>query len=114
MALLFSYGTLQDARVQRVNFGRVLEGVADILPAYIVAQITIHDPRVLQQSGQAQHPILQYSGNQNDEVAGTVFELSEQELAQADDYEVAAYCRVSAKLKSGRKCWIYAAATVQT
>ena len=36
--------------------------------------------------------------------------LTDAELAQADDYEVEAYVRVKAVLKSGTECWIYAAA----
>ena len=44
------------------------------------------------------------------QVSGTVFELSSEEIAAADDYEVADYQRVRARLKSGRSCWIYAAA----
>jgi hypothetical protein len=43
-------------------------------------------------------------------VVGTVFELTADEIARADDYEVDDYQRVKAKLKSGRSCWIYAAA----
>ncbi|WP_326515456.1 MULTISPECIES: gamma-glutamylcyclotransferase [unclassified Shewanella] len=44
-----------------------------------------------------------------DEVTGTVFELSDKELVLADDYEVDDYKRVAAELTSGRTCWIYAA-----
>jgi hypothetical protein len=45
----------------------------------------------------------------NEGVAGTVFELSREEITRADDYEVDDYQRVRAVLKSGRNCWIYAA-----
>jgi hypothetical protein len=45
----------------------------------------------------------------NEGVAGTVFELSREEITRADDYEVDDYQRVRAVLKSGRSCWIYAA-----
>ncbi|MCH8537352.1 MAG: gamma-glutamylcyclotransferase [Alkalimonas sp.] len=44
-----------------------------------------------------------------DEVVGTVFEITDAELAQADDYEVADYVRINATLKSSTECWIYAA-----
>lgn len=110
MPKLFSYGTLQQKNVQLANFGRELNGSKDSLPGYIVGEVEITDERVLRESGKAFHPILRFSGNLTDEVAGTVFELSEAELAQADDYEVDAYQRVSARLKSGIECWIYAAA----
>ena len=111
MDLLFSYGTLQQKDVQLENFGRELEGVGDALPKYTVGEIIIDDERVVRESGKKVHPILEYSGNVRDEVTGTVFELTSEELCQADDYEVDAYQRVSARLKSGRTCWIYAAAS---
>ena len=110
MELLFSYGTLQQARVQIANFGRKLTGKPDRLPNYRVGEIEITDQRVLRESGKAFHPILEYTGNSQDQVTGTVFELSTQELLQADDYEVDDYQRISAVLASGLRCWIYAAA----
>ena len=110
MELLFSYGTLQQAQVQIANFGRKLKGKSDRLPNYRVGEIEITDQRVLRESGKAFHPILEYTGNPQDQVAGTVFELTAQELLQADDYEVDDYQRISAVLESGLRCWIYAAA----
>ena len=61
--LLFSYGTLQDRKVQVAGFGR--------------------------------------------ELRGTVFEITAQELAAADKYEVSDYKRVSVTLKSGLQAWVY-------
>lgn len=110
MPLLFSYGTLQQKNVQLANFGRELTGQTAILPGYILGTVTITDERVLRESGKAVHPILCYTGKHNDEISGTVFTLTEQELLQADDYEVAEYKRVSATLNNGTVCWIYAAA----
>ncbi|HAW92949.1 TPA: UDP-N-acetylmuramate--alanine ligase [Candidatus Azambacteria bacterium] len=110
MPKLFSYGTLQQKNVQLANFGPELTGCQDILPGYVVGEIEITDLRVLKESGKAIHPILRFTGNSSDEVAGTVYELNDAELAQADNYEVDAYIRVSACLKSGTDCWIYAAA----
>lgn len=113
MPLLFSYGTLQLKEVQLANFGRELVGTAEVLQGYVVGEIEITDERVLRESGKAFHPILRFTGNANDEVNGTAYQLSEQELAQADDYEVDDYVRVGAVLKSGTRCWIYAAAATQ-
>lgn len=113
MELLFSYGTLQQENVQLANFGRVLEGKTDTLPRYVIGEIEITDERVLRESGKSHHPILRYTDNPADEVQGTVFALTPEELAQADDYEVDDYQRVSAQLKSGTTCWIYAAAEEQ-
>lgn len=111
MELLFSYGTLQQKNVQLANFGRELKGSSDSLPLYVVGEIEIRDERVLRESGKRYHPILEYTGNAKDEVSGTVFELSWKELLQADNYEVEDYKRIAARLKSGRTCWIYAAAS---
>ena len=47
------------------------------------------------------------SGDPSDEVAGTVFRISADELAAADRYEVADYTRVQVRLKSGREAWVY-------
>ena len=110
MELLFSYGTLRQKDVQIANFGRELVGTTDTLPNYRVDEIRITDERVLRESGKALHPILRYTGNPKDQVTGTVFELTTKELLQADDYEVDDYQRISATLKSGCNCWIYAAA----
>lgn len=109
MEYLFSYGTLQQEGVQRANFGRILEGVKDRLPQYRIGMLRISDPRVIKESGKKEHPILEYTGNAEDFVEGTVFVLSKEELIMADDYEVDDYIRVEAQLESGSSCWIYAA-----
>lgn len=112
MQLFFSYGTLQQDSVQLANFGRKLVGYKDSLPLYKIDQLRITDPRVLKESGREFHPILQFTGKPGDEVSGTVFELTESEISAADDYEVDDYQRVKATLKSGRICWVYAAANM--
>ena len=110
MELLFSYGTLQQKNVQIANFGRELDGQKDSLPKYTLGEIVITDERVIRESGKDVHKILQNTDDIEDEVTGTVFEVTTEELQRADDYEVDDYKRVSAKLKSGTTCWIYAAA----
>lgn len=114
MELLFSYGTLQQKSVQLANFGRELDGTKDSLPGYVIGEIKITDKRVIEESGKDMHPILKYTGDIADEITGFVFEVSRRELIQADDYEVDDYKRVSVELKSGRVCWIYAAANEST
>jgi len=108
MPFLFSYGTLQQANVQQTTFGRLLVGEKDILPCYQVGEVLIQDEHVLHTSGKAYHPILMYKGDANDQVIGTVFEISDKELLQADSYEVDAYVRRSATVLSGKTVWIYA------
>jgi len=107
VVLLFSYGTLQDKAVQIANFGRELVGRSDSLPGYAQTMLAIDDPEVVATSGKTHHPIVQASSNSSDEVAGTVFEITAQELAAADAYEVADYKRVSVSLKSGLQAWVY-------
>ncbi|PTT28720.1 gamma-glutamylcyclotransferase family protein [Pseudomonas sp. HMWF021] len=105
--LLFSYGTLQDRAVQLSNFGRELQGQTDSLPGYKQQMVEITDPAVLATSGKTHHPIVQVSDNPADEVGGTVFHITAQELAAADEYEVADYKRVSVVLTSGVNAWVY-------
>ncbi|RDZ26681.1 gamma-glutamylcyclotransferase family protein [Lysobacter silvisoli] len=104
---LFSYGTLQDEAVQLATFGRRLHGQADALVGYRRGLLKIEDPQVLAASGQDHHPIVEPSHDPADRVAGTVFAISAQELAQADAYEVDDYERVEAPLASGRRAWVY-------
>lgn len=105
--LLFSYGTLQDKAVQLSNFGRELKGRPEALPGYTQQMVEITDPAVLAASGKTHHPIVHESGNPLDEIAGTVFEITAQELRAADAYEVADYKRISVALKSGSRAWVY-------
>ena len=51
--------------------------------------------------------IVAFTGRDTDGVAGTVFEVTADELQRADRYEVAAYRRVSVTLRSGRQAWVY-------
>ncbi|CAB3741742.1 MULTISPECIES: gamma-glutamylcyclotransferase family protein [Achromobacter] len=105
--LLFSYGTLQDKAVQLANFGRELTGRPDAMTGYVQHWVDITDPEVLKTSGKAQHPIVYASYDPKDEVRGTVFEVTQQELHAADTYEVSDYKRVSVLLKSGVHAWVY-------
>lgn len=110
MQKLFSYGTLQYETVQMETFGRKLEGNSDFLLGYKLSYVEILDPKVIELSGESVHKILDYTGNSDDTVEGMVFELSEEELHQADSYEVDSYKRVLGELKSGIQAWIYAKA----
>ncbi len=107
MALLFSYGTLQQDGVQRATFGRLLNGEADALVGYAQTMVRIEDADVIAKSGKTHHPIVAYSGRDADRVSGTVFEITEAELAAADAYEDGAYKRESAPLASGRRALVY-------
>ena len=107
MENLFSYGTLQQEKVQSDTFGYLLEGKRDVLQKYCISEVKIKDKSVIKLSGKEIHPILILTGNIKDEVEGTVFRINSSELLMADKYEVDDYSRVEAILKSGTKAWIY-------
>jgi hypothetical protein len=104
---LFSYGTLQQANVQLATFGRLLEGHADELVGYELSLLEILDPDVIATSGKTHHPVIQATGNPEHRVSGTVFQITDQELMDADRYEVSDYQRVAAPLASGGTAWVY-------
>jgi hypothetical protein len=107
LVLLFSYGTLQDKAVQVANFGRELTGRPDSILGYTQTLVAIKDNEVIAASGRSHHPIVQASLNPDDEVSGTVFEITLRELAAADEYEVSDYKRVLVTLKSGVRAWAF-------
>lgn len=109
MVAIFSYGTLRQPAVQRANYSRELEGRADTLAGYRLEEIAIDDAGVVAISGKAVHRIARRTGDPNDRIAGMVFELTADELAATDRYEVEAYSRVEATLESGRVAWVYVA-----
>jgi Gamma-glutamyl cyclotransferase, AIG2-like len=106
-AWLFSYGTLQNPEVQIATFGRRLVGHPDALPGYALSAIEITDPAVIAASGQARHPIITATGDDNDRVEGAVYEITPAELEAADRYEAGQYRRVRVRLASGTDAWAY-------
>ena len=106
--LLFSYGSLQYKNVQIANFGRELTGREDALPGYVRGVVAIVDPEVVALSGESHYANVEPGFNPEDAVTGTVFEISEQELAAADKYEEdAEYRRIIVTLRSGDQAWVY-------
>jgi len=108
MPLLFSYGSLQQENVQMATFGRLLVGQGDEIVGYEQFTITLDDPQTIAFTGKTEHMIVRFNGREESRVAGTVFEITEEELLKADRYECAPYERVAAKLASGRQAWVYA------
>lgn len=107
MTKLFSYGTLQQENVQKQTFQRKLDGERDVLVGYVIGSVKITDRKVIEVSGSDTHPILTFTGNSDDTVEGTVFEVTEEELIKADSYEVEQYQRIAEDLESGETAWIY-------
>ena len=111
---LFSYGTLQLEAVQMALFGRRLSGRPDVLPGFAESAILIDDPETVALSGKTHHSIVRSTGNATDSVAGTVFALTPEEIARADEYEVSDYKRVAVLLGSGIPAWVYVDARYAT
>jgi Gamma-glutamyl cyclotransferase, AIG2-like len=108
MPLLFSYGSLQQEAVQRSTFGRLLQGQRDDLPGFEPSLVRIDDPQVVAASGKTHHANVTFNGRSDSRVSGTVFEITDGELAAADHYEeIAAYKRIAATLASGKQAWVY-------
>lgn len=103
---LFSYGTLRAEAVQLSLFGRRLEGKPDALVGYRLRSIEVQDQSFVAHSGAVQRN-LQYTGNENDVVEGSVFSVTQKELERSDAYEPAEYRRVQVQLKSGLDAWVY-------
>ncbi|MEO8369096.1 MAG: gamma-glutamylcyclotransferase family protein [Candidatus Solibacter sp.] len=109
MPLLFSYGSLQQPDVQRSTFGRLLQGYADELPEYEPSLVEIEDvTAAAAASGATHYANVTFNGRSDSRVSGTVFEVSDVELAAADGYEkIANYRRIAATLASGTQAWLY-------
>jgi gamma-glutamylcyclotransferase (GGCT)/AIG2-like uncharacterized protein YtfP len=108
MPLLFSYGTLQQESVQLSTFGRLLQGQSDELPGFERSLVRIEDAQVVATSGKTHHANVTFNGRNDSRVSGTVFEITDAELAAADQYEqLAGYKRVAATLASGKPAWVY-------
>ena len=105
MEYLFSYGTLQRNDVQLRLFGRQLAGEKDVLPGYETAVIEINDAAFLAK-GEAKDQLTATASN-GASIEGTVFELTEAELLQADSYEPEGYSRIRVELVSGKEAWLY-------
>lgn len=78
---------------------------------YVLSEVSITSLDVIKTSGKSKHPILIKTGDLSDEVDGTVFYITQDELHQADKYEVDDYARTKAHVKSGKQVWVYAQAT---
>ena len=108
MPLLFSYGTLQQPKVQIATFGRLLVGQSDALTGFEPGLVPIRDAQLAQAAGRTHHDNVTRSAHTDSRVSGTVFEVTDAELAAADAYErPASYIRIEARLASGKAAWVY-------
>ena len=108
MPLLFSYGTLQHDDVQVKTFGRKLSGDKDLLNGYEPSLVKIEDPAVASRLGKTHHDNIKPTGDDWSNVQGTALEVTDAELALADQYEAPfAYQRIAVELASGHQAWVY-------
>jgi gamma-glutamylcyclotransferase (GGCT)/AIG2-like uncharacterized protein YtfP len=108
MPLVFSYGTLQQERVQLSTFGRLLTGQEDELVGFEPSLVRIEDPEAASRTGKTHHANVTFNGRNDSRVRGTAFEITDAELAAADQYErVDGYQRIAARLASGKQTWVY-------
>ena len=110
---IFSYGTLQKEKVQLELFGRILQGSTDFLCGYKVATIEIKDELFLSKGEDRFQQTLLATANNKDIIKGTVLEITEEELLQADQYEPVNYKRIKVTLQSGKEAWIYVAIDIK-
>jgi len=99
MPWVFSYGSLQKPAVQLATFGRLLAGHADALEGFELGVV---------QHGEKRHANVKRCALASSRVSGMAFELTDAELATADEYERAdAYTRIAVTLASGVEAWVF-------
>jgi gamma-glutamylcyclotransferase (GGCT)/AIG2-like uncharacterized protein YtfP len=102
MQKLFTYGTLQHQDIQEDIFGRILKGTPETLVGYIVNTIKIEE-----EFGMIEYPIIVETENPEDIIQGIVYEVTTNDLRQADSYEGKHYKRVEVALQSNEIAWAY-------
>jgi gamma-glutamylcyclotransferase (GGCT)/AIG2-like uncharacterized protein YtfP len=98
MERVFSYGTLQDSAIQNKLIGRTLSGTLDGIAGYKLSEIEI-DKTIFW--------ILIPNPYAFENIVGTVYEVSAEELNFFDNYEGVNYERSLKKLASGTDAWVY-------
>ncbi len=98
MHKLFTYGTLQDKKIQLSLFERLLNGTFDELVGFEKETIVL---------GTNIYPILVKSKNSKNKILGTCYEVNDTELLICDKYEGDSYQRIKVKLNSNSIAWVY-------
>jgi gamma-glutamylcyclotransferase (GGCT)/AIG2-like uncharacterized protein YtfP len=104
---LFSYGTLQEEKVQRAVFGKAVSGKPDAIVGYDLVPVMISSQEAIAISGKAEHTTLIPAKGESTPIEGAVFHITASDLAAADRYESAEYHRIKVRLRSGIEAWVY-------
>ena len=104
--LLFSYGTLQLANVQRMVFGRLVPMEDDALVGFEAVEIIITDQTVLEASGTERHLAL-VPATGSPAIPGKALHIADTDFPALDAYEGDNYRRIETVLASGRAAWVY-------
>lgn len=108
MPRLFSYGSLQQEDVQLSTFGRKLSGEKDLLIGYEPSLVKIPDPELARRLQKLHHDNVRKTDDEWSNVQGTVFEVTDDELAKSDALEAQFnYRRIHVGLASGNEAWVY-------
>ena len=108
--LLFSYGTLQNENIQLEIFGRKLNGLKDRLRGFRIGQLQLATGNEPNPENIQSYPVAIAGDPQKDYIDGKIYQLTPEELQQADRYETGAYKRVNLQLESGKLAWVYLSA----
>ncbi|TRX38290.1 gamma-glutamylcyclotransferase family protein [Flavobacterium restrictum] len=106
MQKLFTYGTLQNEDIQENIFGRILQGTPETLIGYVLNEIQIEE-----EFGITHYPIIVETNDPNDTISGILYEITSNDLRQADLYEGLHYKRIEVHLQSNDIVWVYSVAT---
>jgi gamma-glutamylcyclotransferase (GGCT)/AIG2-like uncharacterized protein YtfP len=108
MPKLFSYGSLQQEEVQLSTFGRKLSGEKDLLIGYEPSLVKIPDPELAKRLQKLHHDNVKKTDDEWSNVQGTVFDVTDDELAKSDAFEAQFnYRRINVGLASGNEAWVY-------
>ena len=98
MDYLFVYGTLKDPKIRKQLTGKYFNSSQGLLKKYLLNNIDIDG---------VIYPIIEYTGKDEDIVAGEYFVIDEVDLKKFDVYEGAEYRRIKVTLDNLLETWIY-------
>lgn len=96
MEKLFTYGSLQYPDIQMKLFNSTLVGTRDILIGYEKGKLEVEGKT-----------FNIATPNPDGKIEGTVYDLTDEQLARADRYEGKGYKRIRVSLLSGSEVWLY-------